>query len=70
MQQYELNVGDIKEVKRKVTQVESSKRYYENNKEKVAARQKLYKKKNKKKEAAKAKCYYENNKEKVMAQTI
>tara|TARA_R110000782_G_scaffold207240_3_gene295772 strand:- start:855 stop:1457 length:603 start_codon:yes stop_codon:yes gene_type:complete len=68
MQQYELNVGDIKEVKKKVTQVESSKRYYENNKEKVAARQKLYKKKNKKIVAAKAKCYYENNKEKVMAQ--
>ena len=82
MQQYELNVGDIKEVKKKFNKAEHNKLYYENNKEKVAAisklyrennkekvaaRGKLYKEKNKEKVAAKAKLYYEKNKEKVAA---
>ena len=65
MQQYELNVGDIKEVKKKVTQVESSKRYYENNKEKVAASSRLYNEKNSEKRKEYNKLYNEKNKEKV-----
>jgi hypothetical protein len=81
MQQYELNVGDIKEVKKKVTKgeynklyyennkekvAESSKRHYENNKEKIAEASKLYRENNKEKIAAKDRRYYENNKEKVV----
>ena len=69
MQQYELNVGDIKEVKKKVTKAESRKRYYENNKEKVKVTQaessKRYRENNKEKIAAKHKLYREKNRGKL-----
>lgn len=65
MQQYELNMGDIKEVKKKVTPAESNKRYRENNKEKIAEARKLYRENNKEKIAEVMKLYYENNKEKI-----
>ena len=80
MQQYELNVGDIKEVKKKFNRgeynklygeknkekiAEAKKLYYENNKEKIAEAKKLYNEKNREKRLEGMKLYYEKNKEKI-----
>ena len=65
MQQYELNVGDIKEVKKKFNKGEYDKLYYENNKEKAAEYSKLYYENNKEKIAGASRLYREKNKEKI-----
>ena len=72
MQQYELNVGDIKKVIKKLNKVETkklcyeyNKLYYKNNKEKISEAKKLYYKNNKEKILEDKKLYRENNREKI-----
>ena len=66
MQQYELNVGDIKKVKKKLNKVETKKLYYENNREKILENKKRHYKDNKEKISELKKLYYENNREKIL----
>jgi hypothetical protein len=65
MQQYELNVGDIKEVKKKFNKAEYNKLYNEKNKEKIKECSRLYNEKNSEKRKEYNKLYNEKNKEKV-----
>jgi len=67
MQQYELNVDDIKKVKKKLNELETKKLYYKNNREKRLEAMKLYYKNNKEKITETKKLYYKNNKEKIAA---
>jgi len=65
MQQYELNVGDIKKVKKKFN-VETKKLWHKNNREKILEGKKLYYKNNREKILELKKLYYKNNKEKII----